>query len=344
MVAEASNADDPAQPDDVPIELLVPESAADVRLDWFLARQFPQYSRTNLRQAINAATVRLNGRRVKASHRLRPGERLSLVLPPPARRGPTAEEIPLDVLYEDEYLAAINKPPGMVVHPGRGHWRGTLAAALQFHFNRLSTAGGPTRPGIVHRLDRDTSGVIIVAKDDRTHQALTQQFEHRTVEKEYFAIVAGSPPTDRDVIDLPIGIHPHQREKMAIRRHDPASRHAQTFFEVSERFDGFAAVRVLPKTGRTHQIRVHLASIHCPVLCDRLYGSRARVTLGELRRKPEDETVLLERQALHALRLTIDHPVTGQRLAFEAPLPDDLQRVLEALREFRTLPPKGNAR
>jgi 23S rRNA pseudouridine1911/1915/1917 synthase len=321
----------------VPIELIVPPTSADCRLDWFLAQQFPAYSRTHLRRAINAAGVQVDGKRVKAAHRLRPGERVTLVLPELPREGPQPENIPLDVLYEDEWMAAINKPPGMVVHPGRGHWAGTLAAALQFHFDQLSQMGGPTRPGIVHRLDRDTSGVIVVAKHDQAHQALAEQFAARTTEKEYFAIVAGQPDHDRDTIDLPIGVHPYQREKMAIRRDDPSSRPAQSFYEVRERFDGFAAVTITPKTGRTHQIRLHLASIDCPVLCDRLYGGRARVTRGELLRRGEDADVLLERQALHARRLRINHPASGQPLEFIAPLPDDLQRMLELLRQLRPL-------
>jgi 23S rRNA pseudouridine1911/1915/1917 synthase len=319
------------------LELIVPESAEDVRLDWYLARQLPTHSRTNLRRAINAATVRINGKRAKASYRLRAGERISVELPELPRPGPKPEYIPLDILYEDDVMAAINKPPGMVVHPGKGHWRGTLASALQFHFDRLSGAGGPTRPGIVHRLDRDTSGVIIVAKDDLAHRALTSQFEHRTVEKRYMAIVAGQPQLDRDVIDEPIGFHSQKREKMAIRRNDPASRHAHSFYEVVERFDGFALVEITPKTGRTHQIRVHLASIGCPVLCDRLYGSRARITRGELRRVTDDDTPLLERQALHARSLAIDHPTSGQRMTFEAALPADMTGLLEALRELRPL-------
>jgi 23S rRNA pseudouridine1911/1915/1917 synthase len=332
--------DSSPEPDEAPaevVELTVTDGEAGERLDWFLAQKFATHSRTNLRRAINAATIRVDGKRAKAAHRLRVGERISVSLPALPREGPKPEYIPLDVLYEDETLAAINKPPGMVVHPGKGHWQGTLAGALQYHFDHLSTIGGPTRPGIVHRLDRDTSGVIVVAKDDLTHRALTSQFEHRTVEKQYFAIVAGQPRLDRDVIDLPIGFHPHQREKMAIRRDDPASRHATSFYEVVERFDGFAAVTIAPKTGRTHQIRVHLASIDCPVLCDRLYGGRARLTRSELRREPDDDEPLLERQALHAQCLTIEHPLTGHRMKFEAPLPDDLTRVLAALRELRPL-------
>jgi 23S rRNA pseudouridine1911/1915/1917 synthase len=259
-----------------PIELVVADSAAGLRLDQFLAQQFPAYSRVLLRKVINAAAVKVNGARVKAAHRLVGGERIGIFLPELPRTGPQPEEIPLDILYEDEYLAVINKPPGMVVHPARGHWSGTLTSALQFHFDQLSEAGGANRPGIVHRLDRDTSGVLVVAKTDGAHLRLADQFENRSVEKEYFAIVVGSPNLDRDVIDQPIGPHPYQREKMAIRHDHLQARPAQTFYEVVERFKGFACMRVLPKTGRTHQIRLHLAHIGCAVLCDRLYGGRAR--------------------------------------------------------------------
>lgn len=318
-----------------PIEFIVAEDQSDLRLDWFLAQQLPRFSRTFLRRVINAAAVQVDGKRVKASHRLSVGERITLTLPELPREGPEPEDIPLQILYEDSALAAINKPPGMVVHPGKGNWRGTLTAALQFHFDRLSSVGGPSRPGIVHRLDRDTSGVLVVAKNDRAHQALARQFEARTVSKEYFAIVAGRPDRDRDTIDLPIGFHPHQREKMAIRRGDPASRPAQSFYEVVQRFDGFASMRIRPKTGRTHQIRVHLASIGCPVLCDRAYGGRAQITRGELNRQPDDHEILLDRQALHASRLQLAHPETGEPLDFSAPLPDDLQRVLDALVHYR---------
>ena len=261
--------------------------------------------------------------------------RVELIEPP--RALPQAENIPLDVIYEDRWLAAINKPPGMVVHPARGHWSGTLTAALQFHFERLSGVGGPTRPGIVHRLDRDTSGVILVAKDDLVHRQLAAQFEARTIEKEYFAIVTGSPDRDRDSVDQPIGLHPHQREKMAIRPNHPASRQGRSFHEVLARFDGFAAMRVVPHTGRTHQIRVHLASIGCPVLCDRHYGGRARITRGELRRQPEDAEILLARQALHARRLRFVHPHSNEPVTIEAPLPADVRAVLGELEAFRGL-------
>ena len=318
-----------------PIEIVVREDQAGARLDWFLAQQFPSYSRVLLRKAINAATVRIDGLRVKAAHRLKAHERITVELPPAAREGPQPEDIPLELLYEDEAIAVVNKPPGMVVHPAKGHWSGTLAAALQFHFDELSSTGGPTRPGIVHRLDRDTSGVILVAKTDAVHIHLAAQFEKRTVEKEYFAITSGTPSRDRDIVDSPIGAHPHSREKMAIRRDHATSRHAQTFYEVVRRFDGFTSFKVLPKTGRTHQIRLHLASIGCPVLCDRLYGGRAVISRGEISRQPGDETPMLERQALHARRLKIRHPTSNAEMEFVAPLPRDLTELLEALEQLR---------
>jgi 23S rRNA pseudouridine1911/1915/1917 synthase len=230
----------------------------------------------------------------------------------------------------------VNKPPGMVVHPARGHWSGTLAGALAHHFgDTLSALGGPTRPGIVHRLDRDTSGVILIAKNDLAHSRLSLQFQERTVRKEYFALVAGQPSLDRDVIDEPLGVHPQHRQKMAIRRDDPQRQAAETFYEVVERFLGFAAVRIEPKTGRTHQIRVHLGHIGCPVLCDRQYGGRARITRGEIRGDPDDAAVLLQRHALHARRLRFTHPETGNPVEVEAPLPADMEAVLDELRRYR---------
>ena len=318
-----------------PLEIVVPESATGTRLDTFLAANLPNYSRVLLRKTINAVGARVDGKRVKAAHRLRAGQLVSVVLPALERDGPRPENIPLDILYEDDSLAVVNKPPGMVVHPARGHWSGTLTSALQFHFNQLSTAGGPQRPGIVHRLDRDTSGVMVVAKTDAAHFLLADQFEHRQVEKEYFAVCAGVPELDRDIIDLPVGAHPQQREKMAIRRDHSTSRTAQTFYEVIERFVGFSALRALPKTGRTHQIRLHLTNIGCPVLCDRLYGGRATITRGELSRDPADAEVLLDRQALHARRLKFSHPTSGEPMEFVAPLPADIERVLTVLRETR---------
>jgi 23S rRNA pseudouridine1911/1915/1917 synthase len=314
----------------------VEAAQAGCRLDAFLATCFPDYSRVLLRRVIMAGGVTVDGRGGKPAYRLKSGQRVSIVLPEIPREAPRPENIPLDILYEDQHVVAVNKPAGMVVHPARGHWSGTLASALQFHFGpTLSAAGGLSRPGIVHRLDRDTSGVILVARTDQAHAQLAKQFAARTIEKEYFALVVGGPPHDRDVIDCPIGFHPHVRERMAIRRHDAASRPAQTFYETLERFDGFAALRLLPKTGRTHQIRVHLDHLGCPVLCDRQYGGRSRITRGEVRRDPADTEVLLERQALHARRLRFVHPATGEPLEIEAPLPPDIAVVLAELRQWR---------
>lgn len=319
-----------------PVELVVSTSQAGWRLDLFLVHHFSDYSRVLLRRAITAGGVTIDGLGGKPAYRLKPGQRVRAVLPEIPRETPRAENIPLDVLYEDDWLAVVNKPPGMVVHPARGHWSGTLASALEYHFGgKLSSVGGSTRPGIVHRLDRDTSGAILVAKHDLAHAKLATQFQERSVQKEYFALVCGCPERDRDVIDRPIGVHPRSREKMAIRADDALSRTAETFYEVLERFDGFGALSVAPKTGRTHQIRVHLGHVGCPVLCDRQYGGRARITRGEIRRDPEDAEVLLDRQALHAWRLEFAHPDTGESMKIEAPLPADVAAVLAELRAYR---------
>jgi 23S rRNA pseudouridine1911/1915/1917 synthase len=318
-----------------PVDVTVGPEHAGTRLDAFLAGRFARHSRVQLRRAITAGAVTVDGRRAKAAYKLRGGERVSVALPPLPRQGPEPENIPLDILYEDECLVAVNKPPGMVVHPAKGHWAGTLTAALAYRFEQLSTAGGPMRPGIVHRLDRDTSGVLLVAKTDDAHLALAAQFAARTVEKQYFAIVRGVPDRDQDVVEQPIGAHPYQREKMAIRGGHSTSRPARTFIEVVERFDGYAAVRVKPHTGRTHQIRVHLAHLGCPVLCDKLYGGRTTITRGEIRDRREDDAVLLRRTALHAERLVVEHPHTLGRLELAAPLPTDIEGVLAELRAHR---------
>ena len=316
------------------LELVVSEEDAGARLDALLAQKFPAHSRVQLRRAISVGGVLVDGRRTKAAYRLTVGQRIEIVMPDLPRTVPAAEHIELSVLYEDEALVVIDKPPRMVVHPSKGHGGGTLANALSHHFAQLSGVAGACRPGIVHRLDRDTSGVIVVAKTDAAHMILAAQWAARTIEKEYLAIVAGVPDRDRDRIDQPIGAHPYQREKMAIRAQHATTRDAFTFYEVVERLAGFALLRVVPRTGRTHQIRVHLAHIGCPVLCDRLYGGRAQITRGELCQS-DDATVLLDRQALHARRLQFAHPVSGETLAFEAPLPDDLRKMLDELRQWR---------
>lgn len=312
-------------------EFTVAAADAGVRLDAFLVTRLSDLSRTQLRKSITAGDVLVDGRPAKPAYRLRDGQHVTVAIEPPSPDGPEPEDIPLDILFEDDHLAAINKPAHMVVHPAKGHWSGTLASALAHHFSQLSGVGGLTRPGIVHRLDRDTSGVLVIAKSDRAHLRLAAQFEAREVEKEYHAIVRGVPDRDHDRIEQPIGVHPYQREKMAIRANHATTRQAITEYEVVERFRGFALLHVFPKTGRTHQIRVHLAHLGYPILCDRLYAGHAQITLGDLQ-KTDDPTVLLERQALHAARIRLVHPASGEPLQISAPLPADMQATLKALR------------
>jgi len=309
------------------------------RIDALLALLLNSYSRVFLRKVVQEGGGVVDGLVVKPSFRLQAGQQLVVHLPPPPDDGPQPENIPLDILFEDEALIAINKPPGMVVHPAKGNWSGTLASGLAHHFQQLSDVGGPTRPGIIHRLDRDTSGIILIAKTNAVHMRLSEQFEQRLVQKEYFAIVVGKLELDRDIVRQPIGPHPFQRDKMAIRRDHPLSRDAETRYDVERRFEGFTVVKVQPKTGRTHQIRVHLDHVGAPVLCDRLYAGHARVTRGELERRqakrlpprPEDSDVILERQALHARRIEFKHPLSQQVMVLEASIPPDIQQVLDIL-------------
>lgn len=326
-----------------PRDFTVVEVEVGQRLDQFLVAKLGDYSRAAIQRAIAAGHVSVGNEPVKPALRLELGWPVRVVSVEVTREGPEPEAIPLEILYEDDDLVVVNKPPGMIVHPAKGHWRGTLAAALAHHFQQLSTSAGADRPGIVHRLDRDTSGVIVVAKHDRAHDHLASQFKARTVEKEYLAIVRGVPDRDADVIDKPIGPHPKIREAKAIRPGHPEAKEALTVIEVVERFERFSLLRARPKTGRTHQIRVHLASVGLPILCDKIYGGSDRATRYELLPSrggsplavTGDQTgheSVLTRQALHAARLSFDLPSSGKRVAFEAPLPADLADTLACLR------------
>lgn len=319
-------------PPELPTDLIVDEAAHGARLDAYLAAQLPGLSRSLLRKAIDSSAVTVDGQRRKPSFRVEHGQSVHVDAFELPREGPAPQAIDLDILHEDDDLIAVNKPAGMVVHPAKGHWEGTLASALAFHFGQLSDIGGAARPGIVHRLDRDTSGVIVVAKHNRAHEHLATQFHDRTTEKRYLAITQGVPDRDEDVVDRPIGDHPHSREKKAIRADHPSSREALTRFNVLERLGGFALVECLPKTGRTHQIRLHLAHLHCPVLCDKLYGGRSQVTAGELESGAAGGGVVLARQALHAAELSIFQPTSDHRLTFRAAIPQDMQAALDCLR------------
>jgi 23S rRNA pseudouridine1911/1915/1917 synthase len=308
--------------------LVTDDAAVGVRLDAWLARQLPALSRARLQALISEGQVHLDGRTARAAVRLRPAQSVTVTVPPPVPALPQPEDIPLCVLHEDAHLLVLDKPAGLVVHPGAGTAAGTLVNALLRHVGDLSGIGGVLRPGIVHRLDRGTSGVLLVAKDDETHRSLVRQFAGRTVEKEYLALVHGVPARRSGSIDSPIGRDPVHRKRMSARA--PRGREAHTTWTIEEAFDGAALLRVRIHTGRTHQIRVHLASIGHPVVADATYGgtrapkSRARAAREAL--------ASLERPALHAARIGFTHPL-GQRLVFTAELPPDIRGVLQRLRD-----------
>ncbi|NOZ29209.1 MAG: RluA family pseudouridine synthase [Chloroflexi bacterium] len=290
------------------------------RLDRWLAEALPDRSRAEIQRWIKEERVTVNGACLKASYRLEPGDEVVVHVPPPQPTEIQPEPIPLDILYEDENLLVINKPAGMVVHPapGRVHRSGTLVNAVLAHVPDLSV-GGEQRPGIVHRLDKDTSGVILVAKNDKAHRALQDQFKARQVEKAYLALVEGEIPVAHGRVEAAIGRDPRRRQRMAVV---PAhkGRAAVTDFTVRERFPGYTLIEVRPRTGRTHQIRVHMAYIGHPLVGDPVYGRRRK-------------RLHCPRQFLHAHRIGFRLPDTDEWVEFTAPLPPDLEEVLRRLRE-----------
>ncbi len=331
----------PPAADDRIVEITAKLRLDGVRLDLFLAGQFSDYSRSVVQRVIDAGGVAVNGKTAKSSYHVRHGDLIRVTKPEPTHPLPVPEDIPIQILYEDEFFAAVNKPAAMVVHPAKGHWSGTLVNALRFHFNQLSGVNGDYRAGIVHRLDRDTSGVILIAKEEQTHRDLSLMFEQRRIFKEYIALTAGVLDRDSDYIEARIAHHPHDRIKMIVTddEDDEDAKDAMSYYEVIERFRGYTFVRVQPRTGRTHQIRVHLASVGCPVLADKVYSGRDKMNLSDLvsNLDPADDAVLLTRQALHAHRIRFKHPRTGKVFEAEAPLPDEMQRVLTALRQHRAV-------
>lgn len=318
-----------------PVELTVEARAHGWRLDHYLTRLFPAFSRALLQKAIASQGVLLNGLPAKASRRLHVNDRLSVRLPEEPDSHVQPEDIPLDIVYEDESIVVINKRAGMIVHPGRGHHTGTLAGALQFHFDSLSDVAGKLRPGIVHRLDRDTTGVIVVARDNQVHHRLSRQFEHREVTKEYHAIVQGELNLDADTIETHVRVDPRKRERMIVCEPTGNSRSAVTAYQVTERFRGYTYVTMFPRTGRTHQLRVHMQHLGHPLVADRMYRGGAALSRADLSPDESDAGPLIQRHALHAHRLSFRHPATDQPMTFEAPLADDMQTVLAALRELR---------
>jgi len=323
-------------------EFVVEPEEAGRRLDVCLHGRLEGHSRTYVKDLVRSGHVEVDGRRRKPGHRVSVGERVRVdALPPPEPLGLVPQEMPLRILHEDASLLVIDKPPDLVVHPGNGCRDGTLANGLAHRFEELSDAGGDLRPGIVHRLDRDTSGVMVVAKTNAAHYALALQFQERTTEKVYLAIVEGEPELDADEIDLPLGRSRRDPARMAP---DPESgKSAQTCYEVMERFEGFALLRCRPKTGRTHQIRVHLRSIGHPIVCDQTYGRRGTITTADLVAGGDREEVLLARQALHAESLTVFHPLVGERRTWSAPMPADMETLLAALRTYKKKTKKGGS-
>jgi 23S rRNA pseudouridine1911/1915/1917 synthase len=308
--------------------LTIEKSVPAGRLDSYLRTRFPEVSRSTFQRLIEEEQIKVNGRTVKPTHTPRSGETVEITWPvaKPAEAQP--QEMPLDILYEDDRLLVLNKAPGVVVHPAAGHEDHTLVNALLHHCQgELSGIGGVARPGIVHRLDKDTSGCLVVAKNDETHLALSAQFASRKVQKTYLALVCGEIQRDSGTIRAAIARHPSHRKRMAVD--DEFGREALTGFEVVERLRGATLVKAFLHTGRTHQIRVHFQFLGFPLVGDATYGNRQNQRLEELTR------FSVGRQMLHAWQLSFIHPRSGEKLSFEAPLPQDMQDAIETLRGIR---------
>ena len=283
------------------------------RIDKVLTTLEPEITRSQLKNLINDGHVTVNGQAVKPKYKVQAGDKISLVKPEPQSLELTPENIPLDIVYEDDDVIVVNKPQGMVVHPAPGHPDHTLVNALLYH-SPLSTINGTFRPGIVHRIDKDTSGLLMVAKNDLAHQSLAEQLRDKTNKREYLALVYGQIKEDEGTIDAPLGRNPQDRKKQAVVK---GGRHAVTHFKVIKRYDNFTLVKCILETGRTHQIRVHMKYIGHPLVGDPLYGPRK--VIGK------------NGQFLHAALLGFKHPRTGKEMVFEAPLPENFQKMLDKL-------------
>ncbi len=317
------------------LTVTVPSDMQGERLDKFLGGHPDlELSRTRAQKLIAGGQVLVEGQAVVGKYKLTGGEVITLSIPPQPRSDLVGENIPLDVLYEDEHLAVVNKPAGMVTHPGVGNTHGTLVNALVYHFGQLSTEGGADRPGIVHRLDKDTSGLLVVARTDTTYAALQKAIQTREVKRSYTALVWGHVKDESGKIDLPIGRSIRDRTRMAVTH--TASREAVTLYRLSRRYPVVDYLELSLETGRTHQIRVHLSHLGHPVLGDPDYGGRnvrLKSVFGPERPLARQLLAMIERQALHARCLEFDHPGTGQRLKFEAPLPEDFSALIDVLEE-----------
>ncbi len=349
----AESAANSVDADEAPLQQLRFEIRHDLqkRVDLYLKDRLPDYSRAMLQKLVRSGTVHINGRPAKSSTLIRAGDLVEVTLPNAAPEEALPENIPLDIIYEDPHFIAVNKQSGLIVHPARGHWTGTLINALLHHAQQthgtLSTGSDPWRPGIIHRLDRDTTGLILIAKTDEAHWRLAGQFERRTIKKTYLALVHGNVELNSDLIDAPLAVHPIFREKYAVR--PDVGKPAQTIYTVRERFRvsnpsrdrkgavagaSYTLLELAPKTGRTHQLRVHCAHLGHPIVGDTMYGGR-QITAADLRTQnaklktqkgdpdgsPAADDPLIARQALHAFRLQFVHPTQFHRMTLEAPLP-----------------------
>ena len=291
------------------------------RLDRWLSANLADISRSRIQKLIENGHVRLNNQVCSSKNRkIVTGDCLDITIPEPEKLNLTPENIPLDVLYEDEHLIIVNKPAGMVVHPAPGHYTGTLVHALLYHCDRLAGIGGVERPGIVHRIDKDTTGAIVVAKSDRAHQHLQGQIKAKTAIREYWGIIYGSFPTETGKIDLPIGRHKKERKKMAVVPIEQGGREAFTHWQTIERLGNYTLMQFLLETGRTHQIRVHCAHQGHPLLGDTTYSSNRSLKVN------------LSGQALHARQLSLLHPISEKLITAIAPLPSEFNKLLQVLR------------
>lgn len=306
--------------------------AALIRIDKYLADEIEVLSRTKVKDCITNDNVLVDGQVVKPSYLLQGGETIQIDIEEEKRSSNLdAESMPLDIIHEDDDIIVLNKPAGLVVHPGAGNRSGTLVNGLVSHFRHLSSVSGVLRPGIVHRLDKDTSGILVVAKTDLSHLHLARQFANRTVGKKYLALVWGVPSKGEGVIDAPIGRHPRNRQRFSVNE---SGRVALTGYTVVEGFDYLSLLELSPETGRTHQLRVHLASIGHPIFADEVYGgglSRVRGFLKETQESLKALYSMIQRQALHALSLSFKHPSSIALTEFVAPLPDDFSSVISEL-------------
>ena len=301
-------------------EYIVPEKSSGLRIDKFLTEICPDYTRSFLQKLLKSELVEVNGKPVKSSYKTAAGDTVTFEVPEAVEAEITAQEMPLDILYEDEDVILINKPKGMVVHPAAGHYEGTLVNGLMHHCReQLSGINGVMRPGIVHRIDMDTTGVLIVCKNDLAHNSIAEQLKVHSITRKYYAVVFGSLKDDEGTIHAPIGRHPNDRKKMSINSKN--GKDAVTHYKVLERCHGYTLVECRLETGRTHQIRVHMASIGHPLLGDQVYG-------------PAKQPFRLQGQTLHAGVLGFLHPRTGEYMEFSAPLPKYFEELLEKLRRL----------